>query len=240
MPRSKMPNLKPMDIEPMEDGYLPQSEYLNKPEKPNALKQLKKKSIPVEKSVESVESVEDIAESVEKPVKKKRIMSEKQLASLARAREASAKKRKEKKALKMAEEKPLINKKIKPVNPMKTIPEESSSDDEMTQHEVPHIIQQNLKKSYGSLQPPDSVEERVYQRIMKEKADRRAVKEQQREDARLAKQYEESIREDERKKLYEMTQRIEPKKQRVNAKAMLQPNKWEECFAPKKRNPFGF
>lgn len=233
MPRSKMPDLSPMEIEqPDADGYLKQSEYLKKPEKPNALKQLKKKGIPVEKSIESVEPVEDIAEPVEKPVKKKRVMSEKQLASLARAREVSAQKRKEKKALKMAEEKPLINKKVKPVNPMKGIPEESSSDDEPTP-------QQQLKKSYGSLQPPDSVEERVYQRIMKEKADRRAVKEQQREDARLAREYEESIREDERKKLYEMTQRVEPKK-RVNAKAMLQPNKWEECFAPKKRNPFGF
>lgn len=234
MPRSKMPDLSPMEIEqPDADGYLKQSEYLKKPEKPNALKQLKKKGIPVEKSIESVEPVEDIAEPVEKPVKKKRVMSEKQLASLARARAVSAQKRKEKKALKMAEEKPLINKKVKPVNPMKSIPEESSSDDEPSP-------QQQLKKSYGSLQPPDSVEERVYQRIMKEKADRRAVKEQQREDARLAREYEESIREDERKKLYEMTQRVEPKKQRVNAKAMLQPNKWEECFAPKKRNPFGF
>ena len=37
-----------------------------------------------------------------------------------------------------------------------------------------------------------------------------------------------------------MTQRMEKPKKQVNAKAMLQPNKWEECFAPKQRNPFGF
>ena len=221
-----------MEIQqPDESAYLKQEDYLKKPEKPNALKSLQK----AKRVEESVESVEESIEPVEKPVKKKRVMSEKQLASLARAREASAKKRKEKKALKMAEEKPLINKKVKPVKPMPTIQEESSSDDEPSP-------QEHLKKSYGSLQPPDSVEERVYQRIMAEKDQRRKVKEQKREDERLAREYEESIREDERKKLYEMTQQMKPKpkKQGVNAKAMLQPNKWEECFAPKKRNPFGF
>ena len=231
MPRSKMPEISPMEIQqPDESAYLKQEDYLKKPEKPNALKSLQK----AKRVEESVESVEESIEPVEKPVKKKRVMSEKQLASLARAREASAKKRKEKKALKMAEEKPLINKKVKPVKPMPTIQEESSSDDE------PSRMEEHLKKSYGSLQPPDSVEERVYQRIMAEKDQRRKVKEQKREDERLAREYEESIREDERKKLYEMTQRVKPKKQGVNAKAMLQPNKWEECFAPKKRNPFGF
>ena len=227
MPRSKMPNLSPMEIKPVEDGYLKQDDYLKKPEKPNALKSLQK----AKREEESVEPVENSIESVEKPVKKKRVMSEKQLAALARAREASAKKRKEKKALKLAEEKPLINKKVKPVKPMPTIPSASSSDEDMPQHEVPHVIQQK---------PADSVEERVYQRIMKEKNDRRKVKAQQREDARLAREYEESIREDERKKLFEMTQQHAPKKKQVNATAMLQPNKWEECFAPKKRNPFGF
>ena len=75
---------------------------------------------------------------------------------------------------------------------------------------------------------------------MAEKDQRRKVKEQKRNDERLAREYEESIREDERKKLYEMTQQVKPKKRQVNATAMLQPNKWEECFAPKKRNPFGF
>ena len=217
MPRSKMPDLKPMDIEPMEDGYLPQSEYLKKPEKPNALKSLQKGK-----------RVEEPVEPVEKPVKKKRVMSEKQLAGLAKAREASAKKRKEKK---LALEKPLITKTVKPVKPMATVDESSSDDEVMPSHEVPHIIQQKST---------DSVEERVYQRIMAEKEQRRKVKEQKRNDERLARQYEESIREDERKKLYEMTQQVKPKKRQVNATAMLQPNKWEECFAPKKRNPFGF
>ena len=225
MPRSKMPDLKPMDIEPMnEDGYLPQSDYLKKPEKPNALKSLQK-GTPVEKPVDDVEnSVEPVA-----PVKKKRVMSEKQLAGLAKAREASAKKRREKK---LALEKPLITKTVKPVKPMATVDESSSDDEVMPSHEVPHVIQQKA--------PADSVEERVYQRIMAEKQQRRKVKEQKRNDERLAREYEESIREDERKKLYEMTQQVKPKKRQVNATAMLQPNKWEECFAPKKRNPFGF
>lgn len=224
MPRSKMPDLKPMDIEPMEDGYLPQSEYLKKPEKPNALKSLQKGK----RVEEPVEPVENAVEPMEKPVKKKRVMSEKQLAGLAKAREASAKKRKEKK---LALEKPLITKTVKPVKPMATVDESSSDDEVMPSHEVPHIIQQKST---------DSVEERVYQRIMAEKEQRRKVKEQKRNDERLAREYEESIREDERKKLYEMTQQVKPKKRQVNATAMLQPNKWEECFAPKKRNPFGF
>ncbi len=78
MPRSKMPNLSPMEIKPVEDGYLKQDDYLNKPEKPNALKSLQK----AKREEESVEPVENSggetaphAVPVEKPVKKKRVMS---------------------------------------------------------------------------------------------------------------------------------------------------------------------
>lgn len=208
-----------------ETGYLKQEDYLNKPQKPSSLKK--------PKAVEAVEAVEQSVEGVEKPVKKKRIMSEKQKASLARAREVSARKRKEKKALKLADETPIINKKVKSVKHMETIDEDTSSSEE---DETPQEI---IKKGYGSLKPPDSVEERVYQRIMAEKAQRRLVKQQKVIQAQQVKAYEESIREDERKKLYEMTQRIAPKKKQVNAQAMLQPNIWEQAFAPK-RNQFGF
>ena len=213
-----------MEIEEPDEatGYLKQEDYLKKPQKPSSIKK-----------PNAVEAVEQSVEGVEKPVKKKRIMSEKQKASLARAREVSARKRKEKKALKLADETPIINKKVKSVKPMKTIDEDTSSSEE---DETP---QEMIKKGYGSLKPPDSVEERVYQRIMKEKAQRRLVKQQKVIQAQQVKAYEESIREDERKKLYEMTQRIAPKKKQVNAKAMLQPNIWEQAFAPK-RNQFGF
>ena len=165
-----MPQLS-MEIEHPEDeeeqpGYLKQSDYLKKPkpQKPSSLK-------PVENTVDS-------EEPVEKPVKKKRVMSEKQKAALAKAREVSAKKRKEKKALEGT------TKPVKAKKPMRT---------------------------------------------------------KKRDDDRMAREYEESIREDERKKLWEMTQhqqQSKPKKQ-VNAKAMLQTNMWEQAFAPK-RSPFGF
>ena len=229
MPRSSMPQLS-MEIEHPEDeedtaGYLKQSDYLKKPkpQKPSSLK-------PVENTVET-------EESVEKPVKKKRVMSEKQKAALAKARDVSAKKRKEKKALE-GTTKPVKAK--KPLVEMPTIDSESSSDDDddetpLIQHEMPHVIKAPTKKK------KESVEERVYQRIMSEKKERKAMRTKKRDDDRMAREYEESIREDERKKLWEMTQhqqQSKPKKQ-VNAKAMLQTNMWEQAFAPK-RSPFGF
>ena len=76
-----------------EAGYLKQSDYLNKPKKPSSLKPVEK---PVENTIEPVEAVEGVGVLVKK---KKRVMSEKQKAALAKAREVSAKKRKEKKAL---------------------------------------------------------------------------------------------------------------------------------------------
>ena len=222
MPRSSMPQLS-MEIEHPEDeedtaGYLKQSDYLKKPkpQKPSSLK-------PVENTVES-------EEPVEKPVKKKRVMSEKQKAALAKARDVSAKKRKEKKALE-GTTKPVKAK--KPLVEMPTIDSESSSDDD--DDETPLIQQRAPTKK------KESVEERVYQRIMSEKKERKAMRTKKRDDDRMAREYEESIREDERKKLWEMTQhqqQSKPKKQ-VNAKAMLQTNMWEQAFAPK-RSPFGF
>jgi len=233
MPRSTMPELS-MEIEhPDEEqpaGYLKQSDYLKKPkpQKPSSLKK------PVENTVVS-------EEPVEKPVKKKRVMSEKQKAALAKAREVSAKKRKEKKALE-GTTKPVKAK--KPVERMPAIDEESesdSSDDDdevpLIQHEMPHVIQQRAPVRAKK----QSVEERVYQRIMSEKAERKAQKAQKKEQDRLAREYEQSIREDERRVLYEMTQKA-PKPtttKQVNAAAMLQPNIWEQAFAPK-RSPFGF
>ena len=230
MPRSTMPELS-MEIEHPEEeetaGYLKQSEYLKKPkpQKPSSLKK------PVENTIEP-------EETVEKPVKKKRVMSEKQKAALAKAREVSAKKRKEKKALE-GTTKPVKAK--KPMERMPAIDEESesSSDDDdevpLIQHEMPHVIQQR-----STPKKKQSVEERVYQRIMSEKAERKAMKAQKREQDRLAREYEQSIREDERRVLYEMTQKAPPKpKKQVNAAAMLQPSIWEQAFAPK-RTPFGF
>ena len=230
MPRSTMPELS-MEIEHPEEeetaGYLKQSEYLKKPkpQKPSSLKK------PVENTIEP-------EETVEKPVKKKRVMSEKQKAALAKAREVSAKKRKEKKALE-GTTKPVKAK--KPMERMPAIDEESesSSDDDdevpLIQHEMPHVIQQR-----STPKKKQSVEERVYQRIMSEKAERKAMKAQKREQDRLAREYEQSIREDERRVLYEMTQKAPPKpKKQVNAKSMLQPSIWEQAFAPK-RSPFGF
>tara|TARA_R110000744_G_scaffold191027_5_gene310290 strand:+ start:862 stop:1545 length:684 start_codon:yes stop_codon:yes gene_type:complete len=227
MPRSTMPELS-MEIEHPEEedtaGYLKQSDYLKKPkpQKPSSLKK------PVENTVES-------EEAVEKPVKKKRVMSEKQKAALAKAREVSAKKRKEKKALE-GTTKPVKAK--KPVERMPAIDEESESssdDDDETPliHEMPHVIQQRAPKKKAS------VEERVYQRIMSEKAERKALKSQKKEQDRLAHEYEQSIREDERRVLYELTQKAPKPKKQVNAAAMLQPNIWEQAFAPK-RSPFGF
>ena len=230
MPRSTMPELS-MEIEhPDEEdtaGYLKQSDYLKKPkpQKPSSLKK------PVENTVVS-------EEPVEKPVKKKRVMSEKQKAALAKAREVSAKKRKEKKALE-GTTKPVKAK--KPVERMPAIDEESESssdDDDETPliHEMPHVIQQRAPVRAKKA----SVEERVYQRIMSEKAERKALKAQKKEQDRMAREYEQSIREDERRVLYELTQKAPPKpKKQVNAAAMLQPNIWEQAFAPK-RSPFGF
>lgn len=232
MPRSTMPELS-MEIEhPDEDeqaGYLKQSDYLKKPkpQKPSSLSNNKK---PVENTVES-------EEGVEKPVKKKRVMSEKQKAALAKAREISAKKRKEKKAME-GTTKPVAKAK------MPAIDEESdsSSDDDddqapLIQHEMPHMIQQRSTPVRAKKQ---SVEERVYQRIMSEKLERKTARSQKKEQDRLAREYEESIREDERRLLYEMTQKAPPKpKKQVNAKSMLQPSMWEQAFAPK-RSPFGF
>tara|TARA_R110002020_G_scaffold30664_1_gene96422 strand:- start:328 stop:1023 length:696 start_codon:yes stop_codon:yes gene_type:complete len=231
MPRSTMPELS-MEIEHPEEedtaGYLKQSDYLKKPkpQKPSSLKK------PVENTVVS-------EEAVEKPVKKKRVMSEKQKAALAKAREVSAKKRKEKKALEGTTK---AVKAKKPMERMPTIDEESesdSSDDDdetpLIQHEMPHVIQQR-----STPKKKQSVEERVYQRIMSEKLERKAARAQKKEEDRLAREYEQSIREDERRVLYEMTQKAPPKpKKQVNAAAMLQPNIWEQAFAPK-RSPFGF
>ena len=225
-----MPELS-MEIEHPEEedtaGYLKQSDYLKKPkpQKPSSLKK------PVENTVES-------EEAVEKPVKKKRVMSEKQKAALAKARDVSAKKRKEKKALE-GTTKPVKAK--KPLVEMPTIDSESSSDDDddetpLIQHEMPHVIKAPTKKK------KESVEERVYQRIMSEKKERKAMRTKKRDDDRMAREYEESIREDERKKLWEMTQqqsKPQTQKKQVNAKAMLQTNMWEQAFAPK-RSPFGF
>ena len=227
-----MPELS-MEIEHPEEeetaGYLKQSEYLKKPkpQKPSSLKK------PVENTVES-------EEGVEKPVKKKRVMSEKQKAALAKAREVSAKKRKEKKAME-GTTKPVAKAKK---HSMPAIDEESdsSSDDDddqapLIQHEMPHMIQQRSTPVRAKKQ---SVEERVYQRIMSEKLERKTARSQKKEQDRLAREYEESIREDERRLLYEMTQKAPPKpKKQVNAKSMLQPSMWEQAFAPK-RSPFGF
>ena len=242
MPRSTMPQLS-MEMEPMEEeeqaGYLKQSDYLKKPKKPSSLK-------PVENTVES-------EEAVEKPVKKKRVMSEKQKAALAKAREVSAKKRKEKKQAMATEGVTKPVKAKKPVQPMPAIDEESESssddDDEVpliqhpTGHEMAHVIQQRSTPVRAKKQ---SVEERVYQRIMSEKAERKAARAQKKEQDRLAREYEQSIREDERRVLYEMTQKASPSQAQkptttkpVNAAAMLQPSIWEQAFTPK-RSPFGF
>ena len=217
MPHSQMPQLpNSMEIE-HEPTMLAESEYLKKPN------------------------------SEEPPLKKKRVVSQKQLDNLKRARIISAEKRKAKKdAAKVEKERQKAEKKANKGKKATQITNDVVDDEDSSSDEDAICFPDAIVKPKPTPLPPsapdnNSVEERVYQRLRKEKENRRTIRAQKREEEKERKLYEESIRVDEREKLLALVQEEEDRQQQptINATAMLQPNKWDNLFKRKtSRFPF--
>ena len=208
-----MPKLSMEINESME--MLNEKEYLDKPEKPS--------SIPKEK-----------------PPKKKRVMTEKQLESLAKAREKSALNRRLKKEQKLAdkvalkEEKKLKRKKMPKVeaqhhNEVAEAPTHYESEEEelVEEHYAPQggidyeFIMSNV---YGMIKEDET------NRLRKIEEDKQAeIDYNNRKDA-----YDNKIRQEERDRLMGI---VEDKRKKKKAQAPLmnnQPN-WDACFQPRGR-----
>ena len=217
---SKMPNVD-MEIEPM--GGLNEKEYLKKPELP--------------KSTDVVEEVK---------VKKKRVVSQKQLDSLKKAREASVAKRKkireEKELLK--KEKPTIKikkKKLPVIQEEESSSSESSSESE-SEEEIEYVKPQKTKKKRNKKIDYDQIINGVMGQFQQRQDDDRGRWRKEWENA-------EEIRADERNKLLGLVKQMEvadsmkknkPKahvKPNFNANELLRPPQsnnnninWDDCF----------
>jgi len=217
---SRMPKLS-MEIEPVEEQGLPVDSYLQKPTLPS---------------------------SKEKPPKKKRVMSEKQLANLAKAREKSALNRKLKKEQKVAEkealkeQKKLAKKKGK--TPIASTTElEPVEEEEYVEEEVKDYGTQNdyadsgdtgidyefiMSNVYGMLKE-DAHRERE-EKLAKQKAEEEYI---------LKKNaYDETIRADERARLKGVVE--EKQKHKKTISPMVNGTDWDSCFQPRGRGGDNF
>lgn len=217
---SRMPKLS-MEIEPVESVGLPVDSYLQKPTLPS---------------------------SKDKPVKKKRVMSEKQLANLAKAREKSALNRKLKKEQKLAdklalkEEKKKGKKKVSvPLEPVEEEEEDygdegSSYDEEViptepsTYNDYPsagdngidyEFIMSNV---YGMIKEDAVREEEEKKRLLAEEEDYL-----QRKNA-----YDDTIRADERARLKGIVEEKQKHKKTI-APMVNNGTNWDGCFQPRGR-----
>ena len=212
---SRMPKLD-MSINeiPEETQGLNESEYLKRPaEKPSSIKP-----------------------------KKKRVMSEKQLANLARARKISAEKRKAKKEA-QTKEKVGVKGEDVPLQENVVIKEEDGGEisypKEVGQHTQPSapipIPVKSQKPKMNGWETEDylsSVVDKVYGRLMTDRDSRMKHRKEQEAEQEEIRLYEESIREDERKRIGE----------KVKAKAPSMGNHplfnssgqdWDKCFQPR-------
>ena len=174
-----------MEIEDI-DGMptsLAEEEYLQRPQKPSSL---------------------------EKPVKKKRVMSEKQLANLARAREISAQKRAEKKGKSLKK----IEEVVEPDELSGTIDEEEESDGEYV---APLPPQKKQKKRRETLIDYDYIMDSVYNRMNSEREEEEYMRQEQNA-------YDENIRKQERNRLMKLVEQKQKKP--------VQKDAWDACFAP--------
>jgi hypothetical protein len=193
-----------MEINGIEDDMpnaLAEEEYLKRPQKPSSI---------------STEI---------KPIKKKRVMSEKQLANLSRAREISAQKRAEAKALK------------KPKKAHKEVEEEVDEPDELSggahhndreeedgeeeeeeeEYIAPLPKAKKKVKQNKTLIDYDYIMDSVYNRMNREREEQEYMKQEQHS-------YDENIRKQERHRLMKLVE--EKQKKSVPKDA------WDACFSP--------
>jgi len=219
---SRMPKLS-MEIEPAVEGLAEES-YLQKPQLP--------KSNATEK---------------EKPPKKKRVMTEKQLESLAKAREKSALNRRLKKEQKVAdkealkEQKKLAKKNKIPIasttaENLEVVEEEEEEEyEEAEDYYAPptngidyEFIMSNV---YGMLKEDQQKEREAQQKALEEQARMTQAKED----------YDESIRKAERDRLMGIVKEKKGKRptQAYNPLKPHEPN-WDSCFQPRGRGGDNF
>jgi hypothetical protein len=186
MPLPKL-NMEINDIEDDMPNALAEEEYLKRPQKPSSLAQ---------------------------PIKKKRVMSEKQLANLSRAREISAQKRAEAKALKNP-------KKAKVVEEVQTEQveeiEQDSQEEEEEEYTAPLPKTQKKVKQNKTLIDYDYIMDSVYNRMNREREEQEWAKQEQHS-------YDENIRKQERHRLMKLVE--EKQKKSVPKDA------WDACFSP--------
>ena len=214
---SRMPKLS-MEIEPVEAG-LPVDSYLQKPALPSSAK----------------------------PAKKKRVMSEKQLENLAKAREKSAENRRLKKEQKVADKLALKEeKKKKGRRPMPTIQEEDN--DDVAVDEEGEIQQEN----YVEESPYDTGDNGIdYEFIMsnvygmlkedqvKQQEEKVRVKKEEEDYVLRKNAYDDTIRADERARLKGVVE--EQQKHKKNYAPMVNGGSdWDKCFQPRGRGGDNF
>lgn len=221
-----MPKLS-MEIEPVEEQGLPVDSYLQKPTLPS---------------------------SKEKPPKKKRVMSEKQLANLAKAREKSALNRKLKKEQKVAEKEALKEQKKLAKKKGKT-PIASTTDYQNQLEPVAEVEEEEYveeQNDYGTQNDyADSGDTGIdYEFIMsnvygmlKEDAHRereeKLAKQKAEEEYILKKNaYDETIRADERARLKGVVE--EKQKHKKTISPMVNGTDWDSCFQPRGRGGDNF
>ena len=208
---SRMPKLS-MEIEPVEEQGLPVDSYLQKPALPSS----------------------------NKPAKKKRVMSEKQLENLAKAREKSALNRKLKKDQKVAdkealkEQKKLAKKKGRtPIaSTTETLEPVEEEEYEEEQYDATgdsgidyEFIMSNV---YGMIK-----EDQVREHDEKIKAKKEEEEWNTRKNA-----YDETIRADERHRLKGVVE--EQVKHKKNISPMTNGTNWDKCFQPRGRGGDNF
>ena len=209
-----MPKLS-MEIEPVESG-LPVDSYLQKPALPSSTK----------------------------PVKKKRVMSEKQLANLAKAREKSCENRRLKKEAKLAEkaEKKLMKKKGK--KSLDTITETEETSQPPPQQVDYEIEEEEYAEEDGGDNGVDYefIMANVYGMLKEDEQERKenALREQAEKLDWTNKKnaYDENIRAEERERLKGIVEEKRKHKKAINP--MTNGNDWDSCFQPRGRGGDNF
>lgn len=198
---------------PEESQGLAETEYLKKPaEKPSSIKP-----------------------------KKKRVMSEKQLANLARARKISAEKRKAKKEAQAKEKKedpPVENVVVKEDDGTEiSYPKELGQHTQPTEElplpiPIPSKPQKPKMNGWESEDYLNSVVDKVYGRLMTDRDSRMKQRKKQEEEQEEIRLYEESIREDERKRIGE---KVKAKAPSMGNHPLFNPQgqDWDKCFQPR-------
>tara|TARA_R110000787_G_scaffold44335_1_gene108869 strand:+ start:2224 stop:2826 length:603 start_codon:yes stop_codon:yes gene_type:complete len=189
MPLPKL-NMEINDIEDDMPNALAEEEYLKRPQKPSSL---------------------------EKPIKKKRVMSEKQLANLSRAREISAQKRAEAKALKKPKKAPKeVEEEVEEPDELSGAPTDLEEEEE-EEYVAPLPKAKKKVKQNKTLIDYDYIMDSVYNRMNREREEQDYMKQEQHS-------YDENIRKQERTRLMKLVE--EKQKKSVPKDA------WDACFSP--------